>query len=216
MTLYDWLLLVAIVVAFALTWIAVGFKADHDQYAATCGRYNDTRNTVEELEKAHRSYPRDPHEHPLDAEMYLYLTGPKTCSENDPKYLQIAEAADLNLYRNPLLQASTRKIKLRDLLNRLLEDVPAEFIEPVTADFKFKDAPPPPPPFVIQMPSPLYSIDNRESPLDPRPVGMAPELGMGFGPFMVFKPGAPVGGVAVGDTTRGVVGAPTDLRSFNL
>lgn len=165
------ILVVVTLVLFALTWLHIRMKADYNQYAATCGRFDDYRRKVDELVNNHSGYgPTSQHMAALDqivtlalypkapsgqGDGHFYIPRPETYKTG---YSSCAEAAS-----DAPMRSNERSITLRELLNRLLKDAPVELVHSVDADWKFVDKPTAPP-FVSQMPA--FSIDNHKHPLD--------------------------------------------------
>lgn len=152
-------LVLLILVAFSLTWSYVSSKADHDQYARTCGHFDDYRRKVDELVNNHSGYgPRQQHVPALDQLVTLCLY-PKAPGGDGDGYFYIPSA---DTYKTgyammategstDVRQSTERSMTLRELLNRLLKDVPVELVHSVEEDWKFAPEPVPPP-FVIYAP----------------------------------------------------------------
>lgn len=164
------ILVVVTLALFALTWLHIRMKADHGQYAATCGRFDDYRRKVDELVNNHSGYgPTSQHMAALDQIVTLQLS-PKAGQPGDghfyipsPESYKIGYSSCAEAASDAPMRSTERSITLRELLNRLLADAPVELVHSVDANWKFVDKPTAPS-FVIQMPA--FSIDNRKHPLD--------------------------------------------------
>lgn len=165
------ILVVVTLALFALTWLHIHMKADHNQYAATCGRFDDYRRKVDELVNNHSGYgPTSQHMAALDQIVTLQLYPKAPGGQGDghfyipsPETYKTGYSSCVEASNDAPMRSTERSITLRELLNRLLKDATVELVYPVDADWKFVDKPTAPP-FVIQMPA--FSTDNRKHPLD--------------------------------------------------
>lgn len=163
------LITLVVFILLMLTWYNISEKADLRQYAATCSRIDSDRMKLRHLESLHEGYgPTKPHVAALDQIVTLQLRPAPTPSEVD--YFVIpspdtyktcyAMATDSSCADKP--QSTERSVTLRELLNRLLKDVPVQLVDSVEADWKFVEEPTAPP-YVLHMPAPTF--DNRPHPL---------------------------------------------------
>lgn len=181
-----WFLVILIglwIIAFMCTWSAVYAKADHGQYAATCRRFDEYCSKVDALVNDHSGYgPTAQHMPALDQIVTLQLYPAAPGGKGDGHfyipspdmyktgYNSCAEAA-----AGAPMRSMKRSVTLRELLNRLLKDIPVELVHAVEQDWKFKDEPKPDLFSIgLHLIVPPPTIDNRAHPLDP-PLELAPQ-----------------------------------------
>lgn len=174
MVWFTLVLILVLLVVFMATWHSIGAKADYGQYSATCSLVDTHNAQLRYLNTLHEGYgPRNQHVPALDQIVTLDFQGQPTQKEGDTEgYMQI-RSPNADIYHgyfchsNPFKDRDTsRQMTLRDLLNRMLKDIPVELVDKVDSDWKFKDEPLPAPPFILQMPG--FGFDNRASP-EPAP-----------------------------------------------
>lgn len=153
-----------ILILFVLTWYNISTRADAGQYAQTCGHIDDDRRKLRELVRNHEGCgPLQQHVAALDQVVTLQLQTPPDGAESyfsipSPKQYKVCYAALLDgVGRN----STERSLTLRELLNRVLKDIPVELVHPVEADWKFKEEPTAP---LSVAPMTPYSVDNSLAP----------------------------------------------------
>lgn len=157
-----------VLILFVLTWYNISTRADAGQYAQTCGHIDDDRRKLRELVRNHEGYGQlQQHVAALDQIVTLQLAPSGDGSEESyffiptPDQYKVGYAMCAKIgYEDSKPQSTERSLTLRELLNRVLKDIPVELVHPVEADWKFKEEPipPPSPPFLVPMTP--YAIDN--------------------------------------------------------
>lgn len=210
MTWFLSILVLVILILFVLTWFNISQRADADDHRALKRKYDDTDDFVSALRKQHNGYgPLNQHMAALDQIVTLVhqpsgKNGGNVMQIPTPEMYKVGYA----MYGEGKQQSIERSITLRELLNRLLIDVPAELIHKVDEDFNFKKPAPP----LINFIAPPYVLDNRPHPLDTYHTP-ASGCGVAYGPLgfvpkpVVFSPHSC--GLDVGS-------ASGDFTSFDL